>query len=320
MNDLSFEPGERIPPSITLVGAGAVGSLVAATLAGNRVPFHWLVRNPQRRLQLDAIRVHVDDSSSGGSFEQSSVSIALDRVKLHASADDLPWAQWLIVCVKAQQVEEVLAELAPTPSTEVLVIANGLHRGPFHLGILFGGAYLNGGWLHTGLHNDLVLGELGLGWEADESIDLLMPLSSPFLHPIPDSHLEERMWMKAALNCVVNPLSAIQDVPNGELLRQLDRPQVKDLLAELKAVLSACAPLREPLRMADLRAELRELLQATSSNSSSMREDIRAGRETEISRLNLAMAAAGEAAGVPCPRLRELGEEVLKLEQRARVG
>ena len=125
--------------------------------------------------------------------------------------------------------------------------------------------------------------------------------------------------MKAAMNCVVNPLTALQDIPNGELLRQLDKPQVTGLLQELRAVLSACAPLREPLRMADLRAELRELLQATAGNSSSMREDLKAHRETEISRLNLALASAGEAAGIPCPRLRELGEAVLKQQQRARV-
>ncbi len=38
-----------------------------------------------------------------------------------------------------------------------------------------------------------------------------------------------------------------------------------------------------------------------------------------IGQLNLALASAGEAAGIPCPRLRELGEAVLKQQEQARV-
>jgi 2-dehydropantoate 2-reductase len=128
------------------------------------------------------------------------------------------------------------------------------------------------------------------------------------------------MWRKLCLNCIVNPITALRDIPNGDLLAQLDSPAVQQSVRELSQVLYMCAPREAHMQPLEILEELVALLSVTAGNSSSMREDIRQGRETEIRQLNLAVADAGEASGVPCSTLRELGERVLNLEAKKSHG
>lgn len=302
---------------IGLVGAGPVGSLLALSLLYNGLPFSWVVRNPERREQLGKLRFSLD--GRGGELPISSLPMP-------ESCGEIAALDWCIFAVKAQHVAQAIAEASLIGGTQALVIANGLQRGPFHLGLLYGGAYLDPtGVLVAGLTNDLVVGNLGM--PENEADELLGPLSSPFLHLIPDEHLQIRMWNKLALNCVINPLTAIHDCLNGDLLARADEAQVLALLREVDSVAEADCGAQEwtldrwrdeqfENNLAALREGLGSLVAATAENSSSMREDIRLGRETEIGAMNEAVAALGETYDLPCPVNAEVACQVHTLERR----
>jgi 2-dehydropantoate 2-reductase len=296
---------------IGLVGAGPVGTLAALSLLYNGVSFSWVVRNPERREQLDKLRF-----SLGG----RSGELPIASLPMAESSGELAELDWCIFAVKAQHVASAIEHAGLVGNPRVLVVANGLQRGPFHLGLLYGGAYLDrDGALIAGMDNDLVVGNLGM---PDNEIDeLLAPLSSPFLHPIPDDLLQVRMWNKLALNCVVNPLTAIHDCPNGSLLERVSEAEMDTVLAEVDAVAEADCEAqawtddrwrdeRFENSVETLRDDLLSLIGRTASNSSSMREDLRAGRETEIEALNGAVAILGQRYGIPCPKNAELAEQV----------
>ena len=301
---------------IGLVGAGAVGSLLAASLFHNSVPFQWLVRNPLRRKQLNWLSVEADG-------ERRRFLLPIDC--LHASLEELPEVDWYILVVKAQHVAELLMQLPPGKPS--LVVANGLHAGPLHLGLLYGGARLDeAGSVHAGALNSLWTGPLGIDLIniaalAGELKLLLELLAAPWLtgHYAPD--IRQRMWHKLALNCVVNPLTALLDCPNGALLPQLASPLVNGVLHEVMAVAAAELGIQPvPPGVELLHKDLVELVTATATNSSSMREDLRHGRDSEIGVLNAAVAARGQSLGVRCPLNKLLASTVLTIAETNRGG
>jgi 2-dehydropantoate 2-reductase len=296
-------------PDIALIGAGPVGSLLASALLSNGVEFTWVIRNPLRAAEL---RTQLTLQLSGPTLH-----LPTDARRHVEYPSDAIRAGWTILAVKAQHVLPLLAELSPYPGGKVLAVANGIHDGPFHLGLLFGGAYIHEGVLHTDGANTLIVGPLGV--YPDWSAELLSTLEQPWLHVDNESSIELRMWRKAALNCIVNPLTALLDCPNGELLSQLDSPLITGLLSELEVLLYRASDQRLVLAPGQLRAELEQLLIATASNSSSMREDIRAGRETEIELLNLAVAKIGRQNGLDCILNESLGRMVARITNTQRL-
>jgi 2-dehydropantoate 2-reductase len=294
-----------------IVGAGAVGTMLAWALTQNGVPFAWVVRNPQRRLNLDPLHVFTDNPRHPGAR-------AITTVMDSALALRFERLDWLILAVKAQQVEPVRAALPPFPAERTLVVANGLHEGPFILGALYGGARLDvHGFLHTCDENTLRLGALGLLHPAPQTLEQLAgELAAKQLQPVvlPDMH--DEMWRKAALNCVINPLTALLNCENGGLLWMLESPLIAGLLAETAEVMLAEGVALPGAGTARLQEDLRALVQATAGNSSSMREDFAARRETEIARLNLAVVEYGRRHGLDCPLNAALGRMVSFLTNR----
>jgi 2-dehydropantoate 2-reductase len=286
-----------------IIGAGPVGAMLAWALVQNGAPFAWVVRDPLRRATLDPLHVFTDHPR----YPQSK---AITTVLGSTAELDCDGLEWLILAVKAQQVEPLLATLPPVPPERLLVVANGLHTGPFVLGVLYGGGRLDEhGFLHCCDENMLHLGTLGFVHPAPSAlVRLASDLAVPQLQPLVVGDIYGTMWRKAALNCIINPLTALLDCENGGLLWMLDSPLIAGLLAETAAVMLAEGVQLPGDGAAYLRDELQRLVQATAGNSSSMREDFRAGRETEIARLNLAVAEIGRQRGVDCPLNAALGQ------------
>lgn len=116
---------------------------------------------------------------------------------------------------------------------------------------------------------------------------------------------------KLAINAVINPLTAIFDCLNGELF---DDPRrlalMRLLLSEISPVISAILtssfteePSSEAASIFSLSALERIIFDAagkTAQNISSMRQDMLAGRRTEIDYINGYIVAQGAKIGHDC--------------------
>jgi 2-dehydropantoate 2-reductase len=290
-------------PRHAVVGAGPVGTMLVAALQGNGVPLIWFVRNPERRAQLEVLPVCAGADA---------------RIVADASALRHADLEWVILAVKAQQVEPLLTGFTIAQRERTLVVANGLHSGAFNLGSLYGGGRLDEqGRLHCCDENVLRMGPLGfLPTKPVALQQLARCLSSGQVQASVVSDIRAEMWHKAAMNCAVNALTAILDCTNGTLLPLLGSPLILGVLREVTQVMAAENVALPADGMAQLRADLRSLVQATAGNSSSMREDLRAGRETEVARLNLAVVEAGLKHGINCPLNASLGRMVSSFANR----
>jgi 2-dehydropantoate 2-reductase len=110
------------------------------------------------------------------------------------------------------------------------------------------------------------------------------------------------IWAKTLYNCALNPLGALMDVPYGVLAEPHAWGIIEHIIREAFGVIGA-----EGVELAwkDADAYLAYLrsfqLPATANHHSSMLQDMRAGRMTEIDFMNGAVARRAAGFGVPAP-------------------
>jgi 2-dehydropantoate 2-reductase len=285
---------------ILIVGTGALATLFAARLgaAGHVVSLlgTW-------QLGLRAL------GTSGARLLEAAGAQLTQVVKATDDPQDSVGARHAIVLVKAWQTERVARQLAVCLADDgvALTLQNGLgnretliqHLGPDRVafGVTTTGATLLGpGLARAG----------GDGTIALEHHPGVEPLADAFrsagmrVEQVADA--AGLAWSKLVANAAINPLSAILQVTNGELLQRLD---ARDLMAELASeaarVARACG-VQLPFEDAIAHAEAVAL--QTASNHSSMFQDVRRGAPTEIDAICGAIVDLGRAKQVPTPANR----------------
>ncbi len=123
------------------------------------------------------------------------------------------------------------------------------------------------------------------------------------------ANIQERVWRKLIINAAINPLTALFGVPNGELLRDAD------LRAIMRAMACECVAVARQrgysLAEAEMTDQVEEVCRRTSQNISSMLQDIRRGKPTEIEFINGAFVREARSQGLRTP----LNQLMLKLIQ-----
>ncbi|WP_379131498.1 ketopantoate reductase family protein [Paenibacillus sp. sgz500958] len=115
------------------------------------------------------------------------------------------------------------------------------------------------------------------------------------------NEVETMIYRKLMINSVINPLTAIWRVPNGELLQSSIRQEsMRELFDEAAAVYRACGITIDT----SLWEDIIEVCRATSGNISSMLADVLAVRETEIRWINGSIVQMGERSGIEVPTHR----------------
>ncbi|KAI9039130.1 ketopantoate reductase family protein [Aspergillus affinis] len=112
---------------------------------------------------------------------------------------------------------------------------------------------------------------------------------------------------KLAMNSVINPLTAIMGCPNGDILYNYSMTRImRLLLMEISGVICALPEVQgipgaenrfSPER---LRRLVTQLADQTAKNNSSMLQDVRGRKTTEIEYLNGYIVRKGEEQGVKC--------------------
>jgi 2-dehydropantoate 2-reductase len=123
------------------------------------------------------------------------------------------------------------------------------------------------------------------------------------------------LWAKLIVNCAYNALSAITQLPYGELVQSTGVPEVmRDVVDECLAIAKA-ARISVP---GDMHDATRRIAQTMSAQLSSTAQDLARGKPTEIDYLNGCVVRKGEIFGIATPANRALHALVKALEKRKR--
>jgi 2-dehydropantoate 2-reductase len=120
----------------------------------------------------------------------------------------------------------------------------------------------------------------------------------------------QRRWVKLLQNSVINPLTALADCPNGEVIRHPIWRLATPLLTEgMQVAARQHVPLPD-----DLFSSIVTLAENTAANLSSMLQDVRAGEITEIEAINGYLVRTADAAQIPVPTHRAIVHLIHGLE------
>lgn len=156
--------------------------------------------------------------------------------------------------------------------------------------------------------------------EADWLLEQLARTGAEIVHT--PGELQRRQRAKLAINAAINPLSALHGVRNGQLM---GIPAAVDAMRAIVAELVAVTrphhgghgnPAEQDEEQGELWRAVKHVAHATRDNYSSMLQDVRAGRRTEVREINGWIAARGCQLGVPCPQNQRLVAEIEGLEAR----
>ena len=111
--------------------------------------------------------------------------------------------------------------------------------------------------------------------------------------------IESVLWRKLAVNVGINALTAILGVPNGELLRINDCASlINGAVREAVEVAGHCGI---QLKLQEEIERVRAVCRSTTANISSMLQDVRRKRKTEIDQLNGAVVKMAASYGTTAP-------------------
>ena len=280
-----------------ILGAGSLGGLWATRLLRAGIPLRIILRNTARLADYHA-------AGGLGLIEDGEPRVYAVPAELPDTA--APIKRLLVAC-KAYDAEAAIAEVAPrlVSGSEILLLQNGLGsqqaiatRWPDSRCVFISsteGAYRQADFqiVHAGQGHNW-LGEPGHrhppSWLAD-----LDAAGIPYTWT---DDIMAKLWRKLAINCAINPLSVLHNCRNGELLAHPE--QLHRLCNELGELLQACTQAGAADGLED---EVLRVIEATSNNYSSMHQDVRNGRRTEVSYL----------LGQACRTARQLGLEMPEL-------
>lgn len=301
---------------IVIIGPGAIGCLLAGLLAEAGSDVWLLDKEDGARARAISERGIQIDGCEGS---------RIVRVKISAETSVVGRAPMVFVCVKSYDVAVAIRHALPLVGNETTVVplANGwgnaekisevVEARQIVCGITsHGSTSLGPGHVrHAGAGPTAVAAFVTSERERAEGVADV--LSSSGLEAVVSDDMSGMIWNKLIVNAAINPLSAILGVPNGRLLED-DEARMSLRGAALEAAEVARA-MGVNCVCADPVLEAEKVCLDTAHNISSMLQDIRRGRRTEVEAITGMIVKEGRAVGVPVPVNEMLLARVRALER-----
>jgi len=266
-------------PKLAIVGKGAIGGLIGFKCHQLGYDCQHLIKTPQQQ-----------------SFTVTDISGVSHSLTPNTSVITRP-AQFdlLIMPVKAYQVLPVLVQLQPfIQSNHIIVLLhNGmgtieqvrelLPNNPLIAATTSYGAFKPDAntLIETGL------GQTHLGWLGKVDTGLKQSIEPILSALLPPSYWHQdislALWKKLAINAVINPLTAIHNLKNGELADKKHTVSISNICDEIAKVMGA---LGYTVASAELIENVNQVITDTANNYSSMHQDLKFKRQTEIEFIN----------------------------------
>jgi 2-dehydropantoate 2-reductase len=304
---------------IVIVGPGALGCLLATLLQ------RGIAANDTISL-LDYNEDRADLLNRRGIlYEKDGIT---SRFSIHAFSDPAAIEQpdALLICVKSYDIDRTLSFCAPLLQKDVLLVF--LQNGIAHLqyrryaqgsAAVFSTTTEGSTNLAPGHVRHAGAGRTFLGFldtPNAKQCQLLAQLVALFrrggLETSASDLILEVIWTKLLINVGINALTVVHNCANGELLQKPSiKMQMEQAIGEAVAV-ARC----ENIRISTPLENVENVCLATAANISSMLQDVRRERKTEIDAINGAIIAKAQHYTLAAPVNTYLVQRVKEIESR----
>ncbi|MCM3126243.1 MULTISPECIES: 2-dehydropantoate 2-reductase [unclassified Paenibacillus] len=292
---------------IDVIGAGSLGLMYGGALvyAGEEVRFWTRTRAQAARLLENGITINQPDgqvwSVQAGRFE------ARELVSLPEEWRKKP-GHIIMLMTKQGGLQESMEMLTKVSKLDTAIFC--FQNGTGHIPVIteaFPSARVYAAITTEGAKRiDEIevtragYGETHIGWSyragapIEAEVDTLVhKLLKAGFDTKSSNEIDRLIYRKLVINAVINPLTSLWKIPNGELLASQERMEaMKQLYTEAVAVYDAHRIEYD----ANLWEQVVAVCQSTSSNWSSMCMDVLHGRPTEIAAINGSIVAMAREA------------------------
>lgn len=293
--------------NIGIVGLGAIGSLWAVKL--HQAGHHVCVFTRDTHQKIAQVTLDTDSNND---------SLYTFPVNQH---DSLTQCECLLITVKSTQVTQAISPFLPyLPTTSsIIFIHNGmgavdnlqsqLSNFPVYLSTTTQAAFRPkpNHVQHTGLGKTLI-GPYNSNIISPYVLKALNNALSPVNW---EENIQTALWNKLAINCVINPVTAIHQCKNGELIQRQFTPTLDLLIQEIVPVMNA-----EGIKVSadQLTKIINNVILTTADNYSSMQQDVAHQRVTEIDYITGHLILAAKLHAIETPMNQQLFSQIKQLE------
>ncbi|OMP68514.1 ketopantoate reductase family protein [Domibacillus epiphyticus] len=278
--------------NISIIGGGAVGLFFASQWSKDHCVTLWTRTDMQAEMiQRDGLYI----------FENGNENVQYIQSK-KIGCQPLQ-ADLIVVAVKQYNMKDVMGELTNAKSHSIMFIQNGMghldlldklpHHHIYTASVEHGLVKINGGTIQVNGRNKTNIGAFRGGTE--EIIDHLQTDSFRFEWR---ENIHHMMIEKMAANAIINPLTAMLNVKNGQIAQNEHyRSIAKDLCREFASVFSYKSE-------EETFESVLSICKNTAYNESSMLKDVKEGRLTEIDAIVGVLVKEAEKKGCHVPLFR----------------
>lgn len=294
---------------VAIIGGGSIGLLTAAYLKKAGYTPVLYVRREEQAESLKNQGLRLQASGQTHTFP----------VEAHLLSVHLPSENLIVITVKQYDIPNVVKTIKARKENVFLFLQNGMGHLRY-IESLQGTVYV-GTVEHGALRlDDTTVKHTGIGRVRISLFKGHGMIDQAFLLRLSENgfpvHVVDDWWQmlseKLVVNAVINPLTALYQVKNGQLL------EVQEFLTSMKAIFD------ETLNALGLagREQLWELVvsvcKKTAENDSSMLKDVLEHRQTEIEAISGYVIARAEARNIEVPITKFLYNSIIGIQRLGR--
>jgi len=264
--------------NITIIGPGAIGVLLAHTLANEENKISILVK-PEHENLIDQRKIRIKDMTGKIIDKKIKIITRLSKTDL------------VILAVKSYDIENLLNQIKEI-NTPILCCQNGLQTlnilknkiKPNLLSYLVTGTgcvKIEPGFSHYKGTGFTFLGQInGENGTVIKNISNTLGVKGIYCEVV--KNIQDYIWLKAIINSAINPIATINKVRNGELKNKKLIALVKNICRESTNIAQKIG-IKLPLNPWK---EIVTIINKTAKNKCSMLQDIENQQKTEIDAIN----------------------------------
>ncbi|WP_186380841.1 ketopantoate reductase family protein [Paenibacillus xylanexedens] len=302
---------------IDIIGAGSLGLLYGSKLqaAGHQVRY-W-TRTSEQASNMKKLGLQIIEPNEAEVLTISGADIQAHCIKNLAETWAHSPGSWLLLMVKQTAMDKIIHDIKSMGKEPLNIIC--FQNGIGHVAKLqeaMRGATIYNAITTEGakrVGTEVIRAGEGQTWigQSDEAsprhggqagenglISLVHTIQQAGFDCTVSNQIDKLIYRKLIINAVINPLTAVWRISNGELLLNKERTTImRQLYDEAISVYRASGITAD----ADLWEQLLNVCQTTASNTSSMLADVLEGRRTEIDSINGQVVNLARQCGLTAP-------------------
>ncbi|MFH1540966.1 MAG: 2-dehydropantoate 2-reductase [Elusimicrobiota bacterium] len=302
---------------IAIIGSGAMGTLFAGLLSKSANDIYLLTKNKkaEKTIKKNGIKI------SG--ITKITISHSNPKLKITSNPIEISQPDLIIIFVKSYDTVFAVASIKKMmcKNTTVLTIQNGLGNYEILSKFLNKKRIISGTTsesstfikqgkvIHTG-SGETIIEKSG----KNISKQIADIFNACGIKTILSDKIISVKWSKLVLNCAINPVAAISNVKNGEIIKR--KNLFETAVESGKEVVLVAKKLKIKILFDDVAKKIEEICSATSENTNSMLADILSKKKTEIDFLNGTVVNIAKKLKIPVPVNKSLFEIIKKYDYR----